>query len=57
MLPQYDQTKVRFPFGKYLQQLLFDKGSRIWDPMDFWFSYKVELLELCFTLNAKENAK
>jgi hypothetical protein len=57
MLLQYDQTKVEFPWKKYLQQILFDKGSRIWNPMKFWFSYKVELLELCFALNAKENAK
>jgi hypothetical protein len=57
MLPQYDQIKVRFPLRKYLQQLLFDTGSRIWGPIEFWFSYRVELLERCFALNARENVK
>lgn len=57
MLPLYDYIKIGFPLGKYLQQLLFDKGSRIWDPIEFWFSYRVELLERCFALNAKENVR
>jgi hypothetical protein len=57
MLLQYDQIKVRFPLRKYLQQLLFDTGSRIWGPIEFWFSYRVELLERCFALNARENVK
>jgi hypothetical protein len=57
MLLQYDPIKVRFPLRKYLQQLLFDTGSRIWGPIEFWFSYRVELLERCFALNAKENVK
>jgi len=54
MLPQYDQIKIGFPFGKYLHQLLFATDSRIWDPAEFWFSYRVELLERCFALNARE---
>jgi hypothetical protein len=57
MLPKYDPIIVRFPLGKYLQQLLVDAGSRIWDPIGFWFSYRVELLERCFALNAKENVR
>ena len=57
MLPLYDYIKIGFPLGKYLQQLLFDKGSRIWDPIEFWFSYRVEILERCFALNAKENVR
>jgi hypothetical protein len=57
MLPQYDQIKVGFPLRKYLQQLLFDTGSRKWGPIEFWFSYRVELLERCFALNARENVK
>lgn len=57
MLLKYDQIKVGFPLGKYLQQLLFDTDSKIWDPTEFWFSYRVELLERCFALNAKENVK
>ena len=57
MLPKYDPIIVRFPLGKYLQQLLFDAGSKIWDPIEFWFSYRVELIERCFALNAKENVR
>ncbi len=55
MLPKYEPIKVGFPLRKYLQQLLLDKGSRIWDPVEFWFSYRVELLEYCFALSTKEN--
>ncbi|MGA7953659.1 MAG: hypothetical protein WCA07_09075 [Gloeobacterales cyanobacterium] len=57
MLPKYDYIKIEFPLRKYIQQLLFDAGSRIWDPIEFWFSYRVELLERCFALNAKENVR
>ncbi len=54
MLPEYNQIKIGFPLGKYLQQLFFKTGYRIWNPIGFWLSYRVELLERCFALNARE---
>jgi hypothetical protein len=54
MLPEYNQIKVGFPLGKYLQQLFSNTSPRIWVPVDFWLSHRVELLERCFALNARE---
>ena len=45
----HSQIKVKFPLGQFLKQLLFSPLSEaVFNPIYFWYLYRVQLLERCW---------